>query len=65
MRGPAGPTGNIGKLPQGPMKEQMKEAATQLHFEQAAKYRDQLKNLKEIDLQMGFSARSVKKKQDY
>ena len=28
VRGPAGPTGNIGKLPQGPMKEQMKEAAT-------------------------------------
>ena len=28
MRGPAGPTGNIGKLPKGPMKEQMKEAAT-------------------------------------
>ena len=28
VRGPAGPTGNIGKLPKGPMKEQMKEAAT-------------------------------------
>ena len=28
MRGPAGPTGDIGNLPKGPLKEQMKEAAT-------------------------------------
>ena len=34
---------------------EMKGAAKRLEFEKAATFRDQLKRLKEIDLQIGFS----------
>ena len=43
------------------LETKMQEAAKQLEFEQAALYRDRLKWLKEIDLQMGFSERSMEK----
>ena len=46
------------------LETKMQEAAKQLEFEQAALYRDRLKRLKEIDLQMGFSERSMEKSGD-
>ena len=43
------------------LETKMREAAKRLEFEKAALYRDRLKQLKEIDLQMGFSGRPIRK----
>lgn len=37
------------------LETQMKEAAQRFEFEKAADFRDKIKHLKEIDLQLGFS----------
>ena len=38
------------------LETQMKTAAQHFDFEKAAEYRDRIKRLKELDLQLGFSS---------
>ncbi|MDA2925989.1 excinuclease ABC subunit UvrB [Acidobacteria bacterium AH-259-G07] len=41
------------------LESEMKKAAQRFEFEKAAKYRDKIKRLKEIDLQVGFSGHNA------
>ncbi len=43
------------------LEAQMKEAAQKFEFEKAAEFRDKIKHLKEIDLQLGFSIHTTQK----
>lgn len=43
------------------MEKQMKEAAQKFEFEKAADFRDKIKHLREIDLQLGLSIHTPKK----
>ena len=43
------------------LEAQMKEAAQRFEFEKAAEFRDKIKHLKEIDLQLGFSIHTTQK----
>ena len=43
------------------LETQMKNAAQQFEFEKAAEFRDKIKHLREIDLQLGFSSHPTQK----
>ena len=43
------------------MEIQMKEAAQKFEFEKAADFRDKIKHLREIDLQLGLSIQTPSK----